>query len=102
MFDTHTYLFAIGNSEQMSSQVREVRKKRRTASRTGAFYQEHLRNLRATVLAIDAHHSFELVHLPLLHKDPFDRLLISQARVENMTLLSRDESIRRYPVTTLW
>ena len=51
---------------------------------------------------MDERHSFELIQLPLLHKDPFDRLLIAQARVEDMTLLTRDESIRRYPLTTLW
>jgi PIN domain nuclease of toxin-antitoxin system len=41
-------------------------------------------------------HTIELQRLPLLHKDPFDRLLISQSRVEDMVLLTRDRLIRNY------
>ena len=67
-----------------------------------AYYNKHLREIGATVLPVDTRHSFELIHLPLLRKDPFDRLLIAQARVEDMTLLTRDKSIQRYSVTTLW
>jgi PIN domain nuclease of toxin-antitoxin system len=40
--------------------------------------------------------------LPLLHRDPFDRLLIAQARLEGLALVTCDAAIRRYPVTTLW
>ena len=43
-----------------------------------------------------------LPSLPLLHRDPFDRLLICQALDEGMTLLTSDELIRAYPVPTLW
>jgi PIN domain nuclease of toxin-antitoxin system len=41
-------------------------------------------------------HTMELQRLPLLHKDPFDRLLVSQSRVENMVLLTRDRLVRNY------
>jgi PIN domain nuclease of toxin-antitoxin system len=47
-------------------------------------------------------HALEVRHLPLLHRDPFDRLLIAQARHEHLTLVTRDPAIRRYPVDTLW
>jgi PIN domain nuclease of toxin-antitoxin system len=47
-------------------------------------------------------HALEVRHLPLLHRDPFDRLLIAQARHERLTLVTRDPDIRRYPVDTLW
>ena len=40
--------------------------------------------------------------LPLIHKDPFDRMLIAQAIHHRLTLVTVDETIRRYPVTTLW
>lgn len=38
----------------------------------------------------------------MLHKDPFDRILIAQARHENLTILTPDEKIRDYDVKTLW
>ncbi len=44
----------------------------------------------------------EMARLPLLHRDPFDRLLIAQARHERLTLVTCDAAIRRYPVDTLW
>jgi PIN domain nuclease of toxin-antitoxin system len=47
-------------------------------------------------------HALEVRHLPPLHRDPFDRLLIAQARHERLTLVTRDPAIRRYPVDTLW
>jgi len=43
-----------------------------------------------------------LENLPLHHKDPFDRLLISQAIVENMTLVTADPEFAKYQVNLLW
>ena len=39
---------------------------------------------------------------PIFHRDPFDRILIAQAAAEGLTLLSADETIRRYPINVLW
>ena len=52
-------------------------------------------------LAVTAEHAHALVDLPLLHRDPFDRLLIAQARHERLTLLTRDHIIEQYDVLTL-
>jgi PIN domain nuclease of toxin-antitoxin system len=40
--------------------------------------------------------------LPLLHRDPFDRLLVATAKAEGMTILTADEYINKYDVKTLW
>ncbi len=40
--------------------------------------------------------------LPLHHRDPFDRMLISQANRERMTLVTRDEIFQRYDVSVMW
>lgn len=47
-------------------------------------------------------HGLEIAQLPLIHRDPFDRLLVAQARRENLILVTRDAAIRRYPIDTLW
>lgn len=47
-------------------------------------------------LPINGMHAFMVQGLPPFHKDPFDRLLIAQARVEGMTLVSADEQVIRY------
>jgi len=40
--------------------------------------------------------------LPFHHRDPFDRLIIAQAKSENLLLLSRDEEFEKYDVELLW
>lgn len=52
-------------------------------------------------LAISFEHAREAGRLPLLHGDPFDRMLIAQARQEGMTLATADARIRRYEVPVL-
>jgi PIN domain nuclease of toxin-antitoxin system len=46
-------------------------------------------------------HARRLRTLPDLHRDPFDRIMIAQALVEDLILLSSDRDIRKYPVQTL-
>jgi PIN domain nuclease of toxin-antitoxin system len=55
-----------------------------------------------SILSIDAPHVYALDELPPLHKDPFDRILVAQAKVENLRLISNDESIKKYPVEVDW
>lgn len=42
-----------------------------------------------------------LAQLPSLHRDPFDRIIVAQALHQGMTLLTVDEQVRAYPITTL-
>ena len=48
-------------------------------------------------LAIGSEHVVGIENLPLIHKDPFDRLLVAQAQVEGITLLTADVVVARYP-----
>lgn len=54
------------------------------------------------MLPIQLTHIWALADLPRLHGDPFDRLLIAQARHEGLTLVSADSIMRAYPVEVLW
>src|SRR5262245_23730022 len=45
---------------------------------------------------------FMLEQLPMLHADPFDRLLVAQAMEHDMVIVTPDRFIRQYPVNTLW
>jgi PIN domain nuclease of toxin-antitoxin system len=53
-------------------------------------------------LPITFRHAEEVTLLPDIHKDPFDRMLIAQARAEALVLVTNDETIRSYAVPTLW
>ena len=48
-------------------------------------------------LPVTGLHAAHVATLPLIHRDPFDRLLVAQASVEGYTLLTVDEEIARYP-----
>jgi PIN domain nuclease of toxin-antitoxin system len=52
-------------------------------------------------LPITFEHAVEAGRLPRLHSDPFDRMLVAQARVEGLTLMTADERIRHYDVGVL-
>jgi PIN domain nuclease of toxin-antitoxin system len=54
------------------------------------------------LLAIKPIHLDRIVNLPQIHGDPFDRLIISQALAENMTIVTRDSIIPQYDVNTVW
>jgi PIN domain nuclease of toxin-antitoxin system len=53
-------------------------------------------------LMVTHEHTFQVETMTMHHKDPFDRLLIAQAIVENLILLTRDSEFAPYGVPTLW
>lgn len=52
-------------------------------------------------LALEWEHARVAGGLPLHHRDPFDRMLVAQALVERLTIVTRDEAISRYPVPVI-
>ena len=52
-------------------------------------------------LPITIPHALAVADLPHHHNDPFDRLLIAQAKVEGLTLVTRDEQIKKYDVSIM-
>jgi PIN domain nuclease of toxin-antitoxin system len=53
-------------------------------------------------MSIDLPHVLQLNNLPNQHKDPFDRIVIAQAQVENIPIMTVDRLIEQYPVKTIW
>ena len=53
-------------------------------------------------LDVTTEHVLAVASLPPVHKDPFDRMLVAQAQIERLTLVSRDETLDRYEVERLW
>jgi PIN domain nuclease of toxin-antitoxin system len=54
------------------------------------------------LLPVTLPHVLELDNLQLHHRDPFDRLLIAQAKVERVAILSNDSVFAQYAVPTVW
>jgi PIN domain nuclease of toxin-antitoxin system len=118
LLDTHVLLWAAGEPERLSPAAVELLSNGRhelafsSASlweiqiKLGlgrADFQVDPRALRRGLFAngyreipVTGEHALELAHLPALHRDPFDRILICQARVEGCALLTLDDLVVSY------
>ncbi len=125
LLDTHTFLWFIGGSAELSYGAKALTedsenevflsiaslwemaikislKKLILAKPFDTFIPEQLALNQIALLNISVAHTADVATLPFHHRDPFDRLLIAQAKVENMALISRDEAFDSYPIKRLW
>ena len=65
------------------------------------YVPERLRAIGAESLPVEHAHALAVAKLPSLHRDPFDRLLVSQAGLLNLPILTADPQVAAYPVRTL-
>ena len=123
--DTHTFIWSFSNTKKLSPIVAEELKNpaNQVFLSVASVWEmqikiklekmifndtlENIINEQQTVnniqiLPVALSHALYLENLPLHHKDPFDRLLISQAIVENMNLVSADPEFVKYQVNLLW
>lgn len=64
-------------------------------------YLDELQRHRFTPLDITTEHALAVENLPPYHADPFDRMLVAQAQVEKLALVTRDERMQAYAVTII-
>jgi PIN domain nuclease of toxin-antitoxin system len=64
--------------------------------------EEQIVNNGLQVLPIETYHIFALSELPLHHKDPFDRLILVQSQMENLSLSSADTVFSNYEINLFW
>jgi PIN domain nuclease of toxin-antitoxin system len=118
LLDTHAFLWAIDNNPELSQKARDaivngnnivfvsaataweiaIKKAIGKLKVPDGDYWEELKLHRFTPLDITTEHALAVGNLPPHHKDPFDRMLIAQASVENLTLVTRDPRIKAYAV----
>jgi PIN domain nuclease of toxin-antitoxin system len=125
LLDTHVFLWAIDQPGMLSRKVKkalleernelyvsvasiwEIRLKIQAGKLKVPMEPEYLEsNLRKLGLKayvpVELFHVYQTDRLAMIHKDPFDRLLVAQAMVEGMTLVSKDAAIAAYGVPVLW
>lgn len=122
LLDTHVLVWAIGRPERLSRRVKtliEARqavvsvvslwelivKKERKDAPVGhpiKWWSTYITRPAMDVLPIRVAHLEQLDRLPGIHRDPFDRLLISQALSESIPLVTCDEEIAKYTVPVVW
>ncbi len=67
-----------------------------------SYISTRMAQMGARSLEINAAHALQVAALPLHHRDPFDRMLIAQAQVEKMMLVSADAMFNQYDISLLW
>ncbi len=125
LLDTHSFLWFISGDERMSTTARgwveDVQNevflsvaslwemaikislgRLRFAQPFDVFISQQISINRIGLLGITIGHTAKVAELPFHHRDPFDRLLIAQALVEQMPIVSRDPVLETYGVTRLW
>jgi len=63
---------------------------------------DNIRRRDFNILQIQDDYLKKLIDLPFIHKDPFDRLIISTACSEDLTIITTDENIKKYSVSWIW
>ena len=66
------------------------------------YVPDRLRRHAIDLLAIELRHALRAGTLPRIHGDPFDRMLVAQAQVEGLPIITADPAISRYDVETIW
>ena len=67
-----------------------------------AYVDDRLRRYRWVVLPIDERHAVRAAGLPMIHTDPFDRMLVAQGQLEGIPIVTTDAEVTRYDVETIW
>ena len=125
LLDTHTFLWFLEGNESLSEKARDVvsNPKNKTFISIASLWEigikislgklkldikldelklEIIKN-EFEILPLDFEHIIELSRLDWVHRDPFDRILICQARIEKLTLISKDNNFKKYnKLKILW
>jgi PIN domain nuclease of toxin-antitoxin system len=124
ILDTHTFLWAILNDRRLSrraqqiftgpndlwlsvASVWEILIKVKTGKLplpqpSGPYLVKKLGENKIEVLPINLNHVLRTEKMPVLHRDPFDRILIAQSLEEKLPLVTADPVFERYDVQVIW
>ena len=125
LLDTHTFLWWITDDQKLSGRAREIisdgSNELFLSAATGwemaikaqigrlklpgepiRFILEQMRINAIQSLPIQMNHALHVSTLPQHHRDPFDRLLIAQAQLEGLPVLSSDHQLANYQVEVIW
>jgi len=125
LLDTMVWLWSVGPSEKIGAAGRQVFEdgtseiylsavssweiaikarlgKYKLPETPGRYVSKKLDQQGIRPLPVTLDHSLKVFSLPLYHHDPFDHLLIAQAILERMVILTSDRFFEKYPVEVLW
>ena len=124
LLDTHAFLWFLNGSEELSVNARQaiedntklkyisivsfweisIKLSLKKLELTTSFKELLTQAIKNgfEILPLTFNHSAGLINLEFYHKDPFDRMIISQAITENLQIITKDQKFGLYAVSTLW
>jgi len=125
LLDTHSFLWFAGGNDRLSRKAREAIEDTSNAAYLsmaslwemaikinigklelpkplGMLVSEQIRENEFEMLRSEVEHFETYTKLPPHHRDPFDRMMIAQAQVENLSVVSKDEAFADYNIDLLW
>ena len=125
LLDTHSFLWFAGGNDRLSRKAREAIEDMSNAAYLsmaslwemaikinigklelpkplGVLVSEQMRENEFKMLRAEIEHFEIYTSLPLHHRDPFDRMMIAQAQVEGLSVVSKDEALADYDINLLW
>ncbi len=99
--DVETNQFYLSDASAWEASIKYGLGKLKLPDPPEIFFPDRVRRAEYNHLRIDLRHVTQVHSLPKIHGDPFDRLLISQAKVEHMTIISNDRFFKSYKIDTL-
>ena len=125
LVDTHTFIWALLHDHRLTLQAKTILRseehelifslvslwemaikiktgKLNTIGSSVAYIRDEMNEYGMELLPIRYEHILHLEALPHHHSDPFDRLLIAQALMEGLPILTADRAFRKYGVRTVW
>ncbi len=121
--DTHSLVWALADPDQLSSEARKVllqaevtasvanlwelllKKDKKDALLVTdplSWWEKYVTATGIPALGIRVNHVKALSNLPDIHKDPFDRILVAQSRVEKLPLVTKDRRLVHYGISVIW
>lgn len=93
--------FFVSDASAWEASIKFGLRKLKLPEKPEVFFPDRVRRAGYRHLPIDLNHVTRVHSLPRIHGDPFDRLLVSQAKLEGFTILSDDPVFKQYEIETL-
>ncbi|CAN0597166.1 unnamed protein product [Ectocarpus sp. 12 AP-2014] len=120
LLDTHIFLWALSDTDKLSSETIKLIqnednivfvsvvtlwelqiKKSLGKIKLPKLFEENIPQYGYEILNVNLNHVSKLNNLPMIHRDPFDRMLIAQAKAEHLSLVTKDQDVLKYSKVTL-
>jgi len=104
LLDTHAVIWFLNGDDKLSVKSKELIENQDNFKFDKGFkkFLDLIEDNGFEIIPISFDHALTVSTLDFIHREPFDRLIISQALSDNLTIITKDKYIEKYDVKTIW